>query len=163
MVWIGPQDDLFAPGLAELGLAPDRLIVVRARRDAGLWALEEVLKSPGVAAALAETPRLGLTQSRRLQLAAETGRITAFLLRPAPALAQPSAAVTRWRIEALPGAGGRRDLAAPRWRVGLVRARGGRPGAWQVEWRKGGWHEIPDPFALAAEAADRPADAAREA
>ena len=41
VVWIGPRDELFAPGLAELGLAPARLIVVWARaRAARLWALE---------------------------------------------------------------------------------------------------------------------------
>ena len=71
VVWIGPRDELFGPGLAELGLAPARLIVVRARaRAARLWALEEALRSPGLAAALAEVDQLTLTQSRRLQLAA---------------------------------------------------------------------------------------------
>ena len=68
-VWIGPRGDLYAPGLAALGLAPERLIVVRARRrDTILWGLEEALRSPGLAAALAEVERLDLTASRRLQL-----------------------------------------------------------------------------------------------
>ena len=35
VVWIGPRDELFGPGLAELGLAPERLIVVQARRGRG--------------------------------------------------------------------------------------------------------------------------------
>ena len=48
VVWIGPRNELYAPGLAEFGIAPERLIVVRARaRDARLWALEEALRSPG--------------------------------------------------------------------------------------------------------------------
>jgi protein ImuA len=163
-VWIGPRGDLFAPGLAALGLAPERLIVVRARgRDAILWALEEALRSPGLAAARAEVERLDLTASRRLQLAAEAQGVTALLLRPPlerpGALAGASAAATRWRIGALPGAGagGGRELGPPAWRVELFRCRGGRTGVWQVGWQKEGWHEIADPVAMAADARDRPA------
>ena len=164
VVWIGPRHDLFAPGLAEIGLAPENLIVVRAReREARLWALEEVLRSSGVGAGLAEIGRLGLTESRRLQLAAESAGVTGFLLRAPGALATPCAAVTRWRIGPLGGAGPGANLGAPRWQVELVRARGGRPGSRAVEWRKGGWHEIPGAFALAAEPSDRPADPARTA
>src|ERR687897_2649220 len=114
VVWIGPRDELFGPGLAELGLAPERLILVRARaRDARLWALEEALRSSGLAAALAEVDQLTLTQSRRLQLAAEAKGVTAFLLRPLSACDAPGAApeaasaaatvsMTRWRITPLP-------------------------------------------------------------
>ena len=62
VVWIGPRDELFGPGLAELGLPPERLIVVRARPSAiRLWALEEALRSPGLAAALAEVDQLSLS------------------------------------------------------------------------------------------------------
>jgi protein ImuA len=160
-VWIGPRDDLFAPGLAALGLAPERLIVVRARaRDARLWALEEALRSRGLIAALAEIDRLSLTQSRRLQLAAEARGVSAFLLRPpldgTRAGATASAATTRWRIAAAASRGEvPRDLGPPRWRVELVRCRGGRSGAWLIEWRPGGWHEIPDPLPLAAGSGDR--------
>lgn len=165
VVWIGPRCDLFAPGLAELGLTPERLIVVRARRrEERLWALEEVLRHRGVAAGLAEVDKLGPTAGRRLQLAAEATGVTALLLRPADALAEPGTAFTRWRIAPADSAGHEtRRLGAPRWRVELVRARGGRPGAWQVEWHEEGWHEIADTLAPAADAADRPADPAREA
>lgn len=167
VVWIAPEADLFAPGLIELGLRPERLIVVRAKkRAARLWALEEVLKSPGPAAGLAEVDKLGLTQSRRLQLAAEAQGATALLLRPAEALETPSAAFTRWRIGTgrdSRAAGSGRGLGRTRWQVELVRCRGGRSGSWQVEWDKGGWHEVADPLALAAEPADRPAAPARPA
>ncbi|HSA80588.1 MAG TPA: damage-inducible mutagenesis protein [Geminicoccaceae bacterium] len=161
-VWIGPRADLFAPGLAAFGLAPERLILVRARvRDAGLWAFEEALRSPGLVAALAEVDQLSLTQSRRLQLAAEAKGVTALLLRPRHAVATPSAATTRWRIAAAPSQAGGRDLGPPRWRVELVRCRGGRTGVWQVEWQSGGWREIEDPLLMAAEPGDRPAAPAR--
>ena len=168
VVWIGPRDELYGPGLLELGLDPARLIVVQARgRDARLWALEEALRSPGLVAALAEVDRLTLTQSRRLQLAAETKGVTGFLLRPPAAGQVPSAAFTRWRIEALAGAGdgnlARRDLGPPCWRVELFRCRGGRSGSWRIAWYAGGWHEVADPVALAAEPVDRPAARARPA
>jgi protein ImuA len=161
VVWISPRDELFGPGLAELGLAPERLILVRARRrEARLWALEEALRSPGLAAALAEIDQLSLTQSRRLQLAAETKGVTALLLRPPGAT--PSAAATRWQIAAAPSAtagGPRRASGLPHWRVDLMRCRGGRTGSWRIAWRGDGWHEVPDPLALAAAPADRPAAA----
>jgi protein ImuA len=179
VVWIGPRDELFAPGLAELGLAPERLIMVRARaQGARLWALEEALRSPGLAAALAEVDRLSLTESRRLQLAAEAKGVSALLLRPPGAGGAPSAAATRWLIEAAPstamsntaisstatsgaatlGAGGAgRAFGPPHWRVSLLRCRGGRTGSWRVAWRPEGWHEIADPLPVAAEPGDRSA------
>ena len=163
VVWIGPRNELFGPGLAELGLAPERLIVVRVRPAAArLWALEEALRSPGLAAALAEVDQLSLTQSRRLQLAAEAKGVTALLLRPPGAGATPSAAATRWRIEAAPSeaaAGLRRTSGRPHWRIGLCRCRGGRTGSWHVVWHEDGWHEVPDSLALAAGPGDRPAAA----
>jgi protein ImuA len=173
-LWIGPQSDLYAPGLAAQGLPPERLIVVQARgRDARLWALEEALRSPGLTAVLAEVDRLTLTQSRRLQLAAEAKGVTAFLLRPLAACnapdtasgAAPTAAITRWRITPLPAAAtdAARAWQPPRWRVELVRCRGGRTGAWAIAWREGGFHEITGALALAAEPRDRPDQAPERA
>jgi protein ImuA len=171
-LWIGPRGDLYAPGLAAQGLPPERLIVVRAgARDARLWALEEALRSPGLTAVLAEVDRLTLTQSRRLQLAAEAQGVSALLLRPLSACdapsAAPTAAMTRWRITPLPDAA---DLDAsprawqrPRWRVELVRCRGGRTGAWAIAWREGGFHEVTGALALAAEPGDRPDQATERA
>jgi protein ImuA len=137
-LWIGPRDDLFGPGLAELGLPPERLLVVRARaRAARLWALEEALRSPGLVAALAEVDRLSLIQSRRLQLAAETRGVCALLLRPLAAGASPSVALTRWRIAPLAGAGpvgwrpgslDQTDLRGRSWDPSETS--GGRPLAW---------------------------------
>ena len=171
-LWIGPQGDLYAPGLVAQGLPPERLIVVRAGpRDIRLWALEEALRSPGLTAVLAEVDRLTLTQSRRLQLAAEAKGVTAFLLRPLAACeaptAAPSAAMTRWRITPLPAAAtadaSPRAWERPRWRVELVRCRGGRTGAWAIAWREGGFHEITGALAVAAEPGDRPDQAPERA
>jgi len=122
--------DLYGPGLAACGLDPDRLIVARARRETDvLWAMEEGLRCVRLAAVLGET-RADLTASRRLQLAAETTRTTAFLLRRGRAGAGPTTALTRWRLTSAPSVSGYRV----RWRAELMRCRGGRHGEWTIEW-----------------------------
>lgn len=118
---------LHGPGLARWGLDPRRLLLVLAHDDReSVWALEEALRSPAVACAVAETGRLDLTLSRRLQLAAEAGGGTGLVLRPGPPDLAANAALGRWRVEplALPG--------PRRWRLALWRCRGGAPGAWTL-------------------------------
>ena len=146
VLWCLKRNDLYGPGLAGHGLDPARIALVRAKRDADiLWALEEGLRAQGVAAVVGEVGRLPMVVGRRLQLAAERCGITALLLRrwhtgdaAAAERAQPSAAVTRWRVAALP------SLPAPeldcepgigetRWRVELLRCRGGKPAQWNLE------------------------------
>src|SRR5215472_5303127 len=110
VLWCLPRPDLYGPGLAAHGLDPSRLVLVRASRDAEiLWAMEEGLRAPGIAAVVGEVGTLATVASRRLQLAAERSGITAFLLRrwrdggqAARERILPNAAVTRWRIAALP-------------------------------------------------------------
>jgi protein ImuA len=127
--------DLYAHGLRQLRLDPDRLILVAARKDdEALWAMEEGLKAKSLGAVLGEIGKLDLTASRRLQLAAEASGVTAFVLRRWRLMqqaereaAQPIAALTRWRIAALPAAGG------TRWKVELARCRGGKPNTWLLE------------------------------
>ena len=127
--------DLYAHGLRQLALDPDRLILVAARKDdEALWTMEEGLKTRALGAVLGEIGKLDLTASRRLQLAAEGSGVTAFVLRRWRLMeqaereaAQPIAAVTRWRIAALPGEG------EMRWKVELARCRGGRPNTWMME------------------------------
>jgi protein ImuA len=127
--------DLHAHGLRQLALDPDRLILVAARKDdEALWTLEEGLKTRALGAVLGEIGKLDLTASRRLQLAAEASGVTAFVLRRWRLMqlaereaAQPIAAVTRWRIAALPSPG------QMRWKVELARCRGGRPNIWMME------------------------------
>ncbi|WP_395022268.1 ImuA family protein [Dongia sp.] len=127
--------DLHAHGLHQQELDPKRLILVAAKRDdEALWAMEEGLKAKSLGAVLGEVEKLDLTASRRLQLAAETGGVTAFVLRrwrlmerAARDAAQPIAAVTRWRVRALPS---ENEIC---WQVDLARCRGGRPNTWIME------------------------------
>ena len=143
VLWAVMRHDLFAPALAAAGLHPDRVVFAEAGR-AGLLVMEEALRHPGLAGVVGEVGRLGLTASRRLQLAAEASGVTAFALRrfrqaADPALAEPNAAVTRWRVAALPSppplahAPKTPGLARARWRLDLVRCRGGAPATWTVE------------------------------
>jgi protein ImuA len=150
--------EIHGPGLTRFGIDPARLIAVQARRDADvLWAVEEGLRCPGLVAVLGETVKTTLTATRRLQIAAEDGGVTALLLRPARSSPAPSAAVTGWRVSAAPGlprgfAAALGEPGAERWHTELIRCRRGRPGAWLVEW----CDETGD-LALAAPVCDRPA------
>ena len=134
VLWLTRRDDLYPPGLAGLGLRPERLIPVPVRRDRDtLWAMEEALRHRRLAAVLGEVNDLDLVASRRLQLAAEGGGVTGLLLRPPASPPAARAAVTRWRLAATASIG-ISGLGPPRWRVELLRCRGGRPGQWVLEW-----------------------------
>ena len=133
-VWIEPDPDPYPAGLAEFGLHPAALIVVRAEGADALWAAEESLRAPAVAGVLAALPRLDLATGRRLHLAAEAGGTLGLILRPDTPDPPPSAARTRWRITGLPTPGPAHRLGPPRWRLELLRARGAPPGAWDVVW-----------------------------
>ena len=146
---------LHGPGWRDLGLDPADLLVLRARRGRDVpWAMEEGLRSAALAAVLAEVESVDFTASRRLALAAREGLTPALLLRH-DGLGPASAALTRWRVSALPGRSDSFDGDAPgpaRWRLELVRCRGGCPAACDVEWNR----ETGD-FGVAAALADRPA------
>ena len=146
VLWVAEHADLFAPGLSAAGLHPDRVIHARTDGpDATLQAMEEGLRHRDLAGVVGElTGRLTLTASRRLQLAAEASDVIAFVLRRSrkhddPALAEPSAAVTRWRIAALPSppplahAPDTPGLGPQCWRLELTRCRGGEASSWIVE------------------------------
>lgn len=134
VLWALSRRDLFAPGLAQAGLPPGRVIYAECRRDEDVLAvMEEGLRHGGLAAVIGEVGRAGMAATRRLQLAAEEGGTMALMLRQwrrsgSDPLAMPSAAVTRWRLGCVPSA----KLAVPglgraRWSVELARQRGGEP------------------------------------
>jgi len=144
VLWVRERPDLFAPGLACAGLYPARVVFAEAGKDV-LAAMEEGLSHSGLAAVVGEfSGRLSLVASRRLQLGAEKSGVMAALLRRSrtfddPVLAMPSAAVTSWRIAALPSnppvphAPSVPGLGRALWRLELTRCRGGEPGSWIVE------------------------------
>jgi protein ImuA len=132
VLWALARRDLFAPGLAQAGLSPDRLIYAECGRDEDVLAvMEEGLRHGGLAAVVGEIGRVTMASTRRLQLAAEEGGTTALMLKrwrkaDEDPLALPSAAVTRWRIACAPS--GKLPVAGvgrARWHVELARQRGG--------------------------------------
>lgn len=134
VLWIVRRRDLFAPALSQAGLGSERLIYAEAPSDADLLAaMEDALRHRGLAAVIGEVRKLSLTATRRLQLAAEGGPTLALVLhrhahRETDPLAQPSAALTRWRIGSAPSTPLPVDgVGRARWRVELVRQRGGDP------------------------------------
>jgi protein ImuA len=141
VLWCLRSRDLFAPALAGAGLHPDRVIFAEAGDERTvLLCMEEGLRQAGIAGAVGEVARLPITASRRLQLAAGASGVLAFVIRrwrtpqEAEIFGQPTAAMTRWRITALPSA----PLPVPgigraRWRLELVRVRGGAGAVWDVE------------------------------
>ncbi len=133
VLWCVTQADLFAPGLEQAGLPPDRVIYAEAGDDTSVLAcMEEGLRHGGLGAVVADVARLSMTASRRLHLAARGSGTVGIALRrwrrqaePAD-FGQPTAAMTRWRVSVLPSA----PLPVPgvgraRWLVELIRARAG--------------------------------------
>jgi protein ImuA len=144
----------YGHGLHQMGLDVGRLILVEARTDKDtLWAIEETLRSgaaPAVVAGVVERG-LGLTASRRLNLAAAAAHATPLLLLRTAADTATSAAATRWRIAAAPAGRDRYGaFAEVRWSVALERCRNGRPGHWLIEWT-----HVAHRFRVAQSVADR--------
>ncbi|WP_254688839.1 ImuA family protein [Shinella daejeonensis] len=141
VLWCITRPDLFAPALAQAGLTSDRVVYLEAGDDKTVLAcMEEGLRHGGLGAVVAETARLSMTASRRLQLAAEgTGTIGIALRRwrrptEASDFGQPTAAMTRWRVSMLPS----EPLPVPgvgrhRWLVELIRARAGESADFELE------------------------------
>ena len=163
VLWCLRARDLFAPALAGVGLHPDRVLYAETGDEKIMpVCLEEGLRCTGLAGVIGEVSRLAMTASRRLQLAAEASGVVAFVIRRDPrgdaGLAEPSAAVTRWRIGVAPSS----PLLAPgvgraRWRIELMRCRAGEGAAWEVE-----ACDAQGRLALVAELADRSAAPAKE-
>jgi len=133
---------LYAPGLADIGLDPAQILLVRAPDiTALLRAGAEGSRCAALGAVViepwGESGLIDLTASRRLQLAARASGVPVLLLRVAAAPA-PSAATTRWNIAAAPSAalpGNAPGL--PAFAATLLRQRGGPGGLdWILEWNR---------------------------
>jgi len=156
ILWCQHGSDLYGHGIAEFGIDPDRLILVQGKSDTDiLWAMEEGLRSAGIAAVVGRPYKIPPIAGRRLQLAAEENGVPGLLLRPQNLgknqQSPTSAALTRWHVTAAPsitpanGVG----LGAPKWNLELQRYRysalnlqkqaekqriAGKVNFWQVEW-----------------------------
>lgn len=145
LLWLRGKDEarrggtLYGPGLAALGVDPARLVVGIAPDPLALLrAASDALRCAGLAALVIECagriPRLDLTASRRLALAAAASGVTALIVR-SQADPVPSAAETRWAIAAAPSTALMGAPGVPAFSVALLRHRGGREGLTSVlEW-----------------------------
>ncbi len=120
IVWVAPPYLPYAPALAQRGLLPERLLIIRTTRpQESLWAIEQALRCPAMGAVLGWTAHIVDRSLRRLQLAAEAGGTLGILHRPAAAADEPSPAALRLRLRA----------AADGLALEVRKARGGRAGA----------------------------------
>ncbi|MFK7874239.1 MAG: ImuA family protein [Paracoccaceae bacterium] len=133
VVWIGPswnKDRLNPEGMTDW-VDPGRFIFVDAvRAEDVLWSLEESLRSGAVRLVVGDLPGLpGLTQVRRLHLAAETGGKEGphlplgLILTPDQGGAQ--GVETRWHLNPDHHATQQRQ-----WRLKRLRARTAPPATW---------------------------------
>ena len=97
-----------------------------------LWAIDLALRCPAVVAVVADGRGLELPQTRRLQLAAESGAVLGLLGRPPGELERRSTASTRWRVRPVPG-------PRPRWAVELLRCKGAHRQTAAAMRDVGGW------------------------
>ncbi len=164
VMWCLSERDLFAPALAQAGLTPGRVVFAEAGDETALLAtFEEALRHGSLSAVVAETGKLSMLASRRLQLAAEAGGALGLLIRRWKRAAQssefdlPSAAQTRWRVHALPSAPLPVDgIGRPRWRLDLLRIKGGNPARFEVEACDDQGYLKAAPLAVPAALAHRP-------
>ncbi len=150
VVIIDTQHNIYPPALASWGIDLEKMVLVRPQSDVdALWAVDQSLRTPAVAAVVADVQRIDDRAARRMQLAAEQGGGLALLLRPASARRAPSWADVQWVVRGLPsqdaeptqnisprpGASAANAHTAPfpaedrRLQVQLVRVRGGTAGA----------------------------------
>lgn len=140
VLWALTRFDLYAPGLEQVGLGPGQVLYAQGRKDSDVLALaEDGLRNGSLACVVAEVKAADQTATRRLQLAASDGATPMLLYRRHRSrdrcpLAQPSSAMTRWRIGSLssqpePHSG----IGRARWLVELIRQRGGNPFSLEVE------------------------------
>jgi hypothetical protein len=116
------RGEFYPPAAVRLGIEPEQLLVVRVESAADHdWAMDQVLRSPAVAAVVAWPEKLDGHTFRRWQLAVEQGGGLGLLLRPAAARADPSWADVRLLVEPQ----GDRRGGNRRLRISVLRCRGG--------------------------------------
>lgn len=146
LVWLRTSDagrrtgHIYAPGIAELGGDPDRLLLVEASDPKLLLACaNDAIRCPGAAAVIVESwgkfPLLDLTAGRRLALGARDAGTTLLLLR-LNAVPVPSVAETRWNVAAAASRAREANApGAPAFDLELLRWRGGPAGTrWRLDW-----------------------------
>lgn len=131
---------LMAGGLGELGLTADGMAVGVVSDDAALLQMAaDAARRTGIGTLVVEawgaSPRIDLTATRRLMLAAETSRVTVLMVRVGTE-PRPSAAATRWSVATAPSMALKANAPGPpAFAIECLRRRGGPAGGrWCLEW-----------------------------
>ena len=120
--FVAPPFEPFAPAWREEGARLDRLLVVQSRPAESLWALEQCLLSGVCALGIAWPQAAGMTELRRLALAAERGASLGVLIRPLRVAREHTAATLRIAL----------TRTATHLRLDLLKGRGLAPRVVQV-------------------------------
>ena len=144
IVVIDPERQFFPVAAAAMGLPMERLIVLQSSCDAKrvpdarsgvidqdlLWAIDQSLRCPAVAAVWGPLPKIDDRWSRRFQLSAESSGCLGLFVRPLSVARQPSWAEVQWLVSPAGEVTGA-DKADPNLfftRVRMVRCRGSHTG-----------------------------------
>ena len=96
LAWIAPPHLPYAPALAAAGIDIGKIVILRTpSAKETLWAAEQALASNACGAVLAWPRSVKYADLRRLQIAAEGGRASAFLFRSPEAAGESSPAPLR--------------------------------------------------------------------
>lgn len=130
---------LSAQGLLDLGLNPDRLLLVHMKNAASaLRAASDALSCKALGAVVLELwgqPKaLDLAASQKFARRSAQSAVTLFVVRIAAREISPSTAETRWLVRAdrVPDFVG--EWGNPRFEATLARNRHGQTGSWAMEW-----------------------------
>jgi protein ImuA len=136
------RGQLYSHGVHQLGLDPNRMLLLEARSEKELlWAAEEAANCDalgGIIVALGRREKLyGFAASRRLKLRQEVSGVPLTLVRAMTG--EPTAATARWRVVYAPSAGTNAAgapmplLGLPRFRVVLEHYAGWPAQGWTLE------------------------------
>lgn len=141
ILWVSANRKVFPPALQAFGLDPGRILFADLKSERQIpWAIEEALKCTGITAVVGEMKTLDFLTSRRFQLAAERTQHSGFFLRTGAFNNEPTACVTRWKVEAMNSStlqdesGVLPGIGFPKWKVELLRMRNGKANRWELQW-----------------------------
>lgn len=142
VMWIDPPADPNPVALQQAGISLAQQWVVHSGKDRAkaLWSMEQALSSGSCALVLGWLDgRLPTVAQRRLQVAAQNGNTSGWLMRPDREHLQPSAAAYRVRLQAEGGC--TRNMLEQR----LISH---RKVQLELQKRRGGWPMDPQPITL---------------
>jgi len=138
IVIIDPDRQFFPVAAAAMGLPMEQLIVLQSSSESGsgaidqdlLWAIDQSLRCPAVAAVWGPLPKIDDRWSRRFQLSAESSGCLGLFVRPLSVARQPSWAEVQWLVSPASGVAGTAGADPNLFftRLQMVRCRGSHTG-----------------------------------